>query len=906
MADKEQFDQGLKIVSFALSFKKDDLTSEVIRETVKEYNTVLSGTFQFQEGDFDLLIQRLEELFATTMGQGISLINLEYKHDEEWYKHQDQWEYWGDYQQILYKKGWPSRVIHSMDTVTNNILGLLHDPMQDGEWERRGLVIGHVQSGKTANYIGLVTKAADAGYKFIIVIAGIHNSLRTQTQERIDEGFLGRDSRTKALIGVGTVRPNRITPLTVTTTESDFNKTVAKRFTMELKSLNNTFILVIKKNVSTLSSLYNWLKELNTRKGLEKISDIPMLLIDDEADNASINTNKDDINPTRTNREIRNILNLFRKRCYVGYTATPFANIFIDPDNDHSKYGRDLFPEHFIYSLDAPSNYFGYEKIFLDKEDKEDQEGDKDIKKYVRYVADIEKVIPSNHKKDFNINELPASLNQAIRLFILSRAIRNIRGQQNQHASMLINVSRFVSVQRNLKFAVSYYLNRVQREIRYSYRLSSAHKDPTILEFYQDFQDEYSNTDTNWIDVLNALDEAAQSIEILEINSGSDQLLDYATYTKSGESRSVIAIGGLSLSRGLTLEGLTISYFYRNSKMYDTLLQMGRWFGYREGYDDLCRIYMSKDAFNWYEHIAEATDELRDQIKQMRREKKKPSDFGLYVKAHPDTLIVTALNKMKATEEREFDISYDNKLIETYILPKSFVKTDRNRALLKSSFAELSSTGIKPEQDGTGSYLFKNVSWEQVYNYVLQFQFHEQLSDKHENAYKFIQEISDLYPTWDIAYRSRKDQQVADGFMIAAQERTVGYSNPDIIKQPALEDGWFVGDKNRFSGNNMFAIGLSQSQKDEAEKRAKDTNRKSPIFSDFTNARGRPLLLFHLIKLIDKNKDMIVDLLPAISISFPHSSVFRTVKYTVNKVWLKQFEAEIYDNIAEEDDYDRV
>jgi hypothetical protein len=468
MANKEQIDNALRFLSSAMLGESSLLTSQVIQSMVGDFSDVLIRRYQFQEDDFALLIQRLEERYATTMGQGISLINLDYQHDEEWYKNQDQWEYWADYEQYLLDKGWPPRVLHSMDSVTNNILGLLHNPQQEGDWERRGLVIGHVQSGKTANYIGLITKAADAGYKFIIVIAGIHNSLRTQTQERIDAGFLGRDSKTKTSIGVGNIRPNRVTPLTVTTTESDFNKSVAKRFTMELKSINNTtFILVIKKNVRTLSSLYNWLKELNT-KGLEKISDIPMLLIDDEADNASINTNKDDINPTRTNKEIRNILNLFRKRCYVGYTATPFANIFIDPDNDHLEHGRDLFPEHFIYSLDAPSNYFGYEKIFLQQID-EDEEGDNLYgNKYVRFINDIDQVIPYKHKKDLVIFELPNSLKKAIRLFIISRAIRNWRGQENQHASMLINVSRFVNVQRNLKTIVSYYLAEVQRQIRYN------------------------------------------------------------------------------------------------------------------------------------------------------------------------------------------------------------------------------------------------------------------------------------------------------------------------------------------------------------------------------------------------------------------------------------------------------
>jgi hypothetical protein len=905
MANKEQIDNALRFLSSAMLGESSLLTSQVIQSMVGDFSDVLIRRYQFQEDDFALLIQRLEERYATTMGQGISLINLDYQHDEEWYKNQDQWEYWADYEQYLLDKGWPPRVLHSMDSVTNNILGLLHNPQQEGDWERRGLVIGHVQSGKTANYIGLITKAADAGYKFIIVIAGIHNSLRTQTQERIDAGFLGRDSKTKTSIGVGNIRPNRVTPLTVTTTESDFNKSVAKRFTMELKSINNTtFILVIKKNVRTLSSLYNWLKELNT-KGLEKISDIPMLLIDDEADNASINTNKDDINPTRTNKEIRNILNLFRKRCYVGYTATPFANIFIDPDNDHLEHGRDLFPEHFIYSLDAPSNYFGYEKIFLQQID-EDEEGDNLYgNKYVRFINDIDQVIPYKHKKDLVIFELPNSLKKAIRLFIISRAIRNWRGQENQHASMLINVSRFVNVQRNLKTIVSYYLAEVQRQIRYNVKVPSNYQNSIIYEFYKDFCEEYENVPEAWNDILKFLDDAAQSVDVVEINSHSEQLLDYASYTQAGGTRSVIAIGGLSLSRGLTLEGLTISYFYRNSKMYDTLLQMGRWFGYRDNYDDLCRIFMSKEAFTWYEHISEATDELRDQIKQMRREKKKPSDFGLYVKAHPDTLIVTALNKMKDAEEREFDVSYDNKLIETYILPSSSEKIKQNLSIISYSFDEITSLVGERKPDPTGSYLFEDIPWEYIYNYVLGFQFHAQLSDKYENLYRFIKEISYDKSKWDVSYRSNQNRKPVDGFRIAAQERTVGYNNSNVMRIPFFEDGWFVGDKSRFSGNSMFSIGLDSERNRKAEENAKEAGRKRPIYSDFTNAREKPILIFHILNLINKDGKIIAYNQPALSISFPRLSNFKTIKYTVNKVWLKQFEDDINDNVADEDDYDK-
>ncbi|MBK8025135.1 MAG: Z1 domain-containing protein [Chloroflexi bacterium] len=515
----------------------------------------------------------------TTMGSGVVLTD-DSLHDEDWYQARGViWKYWDDYAKYLTQEGWSPLVLQSLDTVTSTILGLLHDPIREGEWERRGLVIGHVQSGKTANYIGLISKAADAGYKFIIVIAGIHNELRKQTQERVDRGFIGRDSVTKQPVGVGLIDRSRAFPVTVTTTESDFNRSASRNFGVGLNAVNNTFILIIKKNASTLSHLYSWLRELNTRRGFEQIADIPMLLIDDEADNASINTSKPDLDPTRINREIRRILNLFRKKCYVGYTATPFANIFIDPDARDVTYGADLFPEHFIYSLDAPSNYFGYHRIFLDDEGRE---------KFVRLTEDADGWLPADHRKDTPVYELPALLSARIHpLFILARAVRNVRGQTHQHCSMLVNVSRFVDVQREVRALVEYYLGNLRKAVRYNYALpwAKASQDSIISELYHDFQQEYGSGGVEWHNVLGELNLAADVVKIAVVNSRSQEKLLFSEYNRDQKPLTLIAIGGLSLSRGLMLYGLTVSYIHRSTKMYDTLLQMGRWFGYRPGYE---------------------------------------------------------------------------------------------------------------------------------------------------------------------------------------------------------------------------------------------------------------------------------------------------------------------------------
>jgi hypothetical protein len=227
-----------------------------------------------------------------------------------------------------------------------------------GEWRRRGLVVGHVQSGKTANYIGLINKAADAGYKLIILIAGIHSNLRSQTQERIDEGFVGRDSdqilggRANAnVLGVGNIN-RTFKPVSYTSRAHDFGKARADGLGISINNLSDPAIFVIKKNRSLLTNLIEWLH--GTSATGDRLT-MPMLVIDDEADNASINTAADPDKPNTINRLIRELLKTSTRNTYIGYTATPFANIFIDPETEDELRGKDLFPRDFIVGLDAPS-----------------------------------------------------------------------------------------------------------------------------------------------------------------------------------------------------------------------------------------------------------------------------------------------------------------------------------------------------------------------------------------------------------------------------------------------------------------------------------------------------------------------------------------------------------------------
>ena len=583
--------------------------------------------------------------------------------------------YWNRYKKLLTEKTFSGQVLATLDSVTERILSLLENPSRQGSWDRRGMVVGHVQSGKTANYTGVICKAADAGYKLIVVIAGIHNNLRNQTQLRIDEGFVGRDSArllsnrddpVQKFIGVGRFDKSR-RPATFTSSIKDFSKIMATGVGIPLQDLKEPAVFVIKKNSSTLKNLIEWLTEHNAKSGNSSI-DAPMLLIDDEADNASINLKKSNDEASRINGQIRELLKIFDRSCYIGYTATPFANIFIDPKSADEMRGADLFPRDFIVSLDPPSNYFGATRVFID-----------DAESIIRHIDDNEVLLPLTHKKEFLVTLLPTSLRQAVRVFLVARAIRLARGQVNQHSSMLVNVSRFTGIQRQLRNEIHTFVEKIRTSVRVNGALSQekACKDTEIAALHSIWLEEYSSVYPEWSTIQALLLESVAPVKVVEVNSNSSGALNYTDHEKSGLN--IIAVGGFSLSRGLTLEGLTVSYFLRNSMMYDTLMQMGRWFGYRPGYEELCRVWMPEEAEGWYAHIAESIEELRDELRLMEAANATPEQFGLKVRSHPDTLIVTACNKMGSSERFVVSIGLAKRFVETSILKQDETSLNSNR-----------------------------------------------------------------------------------------------------------------------------------------------------------------------------------------------------------------------------------
>lgn len=773
------------------------------------------------------------------------------------------------YSTYLYKDaGFNSDVINSIDAETDEMMDLLSDPTQQLAFQRRGLVIGDVQSGKTSTYLALMNKAADAGYHIIILLTGTIEKLRRQTQGRTDEGFVGLDStafnknKDSVFVGVGNI-DRSISGWAVTSTTSDFNTSTANKLSGKLSSINSPVVFVLKKNKSVLEKLEGWMRLFNRNPATGTI-DSPLLMIDDEADNASVST-KPGEDPTTINKNIRKILKLFSKASYVGFTATPFANIFIDPDSSQEMLGDDLFPRDFIYALEAPTNYIGAASIFP-------KEG-----KYhfmINDNGDCERYVPVKHKKDHVPGEIPLSLRKAVAGFVITNAIRDLRGQITKHRSMMVNVSVYVDVQKKIADQLDSYVREMQREIRNYYMMKEVALQYSSFAFLKDVYDQYySKCEFEWDTVQTALWSAIAPIVVRYVNGGNAaKNLNYDENEELGLR--IIAVGGYSLSRGLTLEGLSTSYFYRNTKMYDTLMQMGRWFGYRPHYEDLCQVWINQDAVDWYSYISEASDELKREVRRMQAEQKTPADFGLCVRSDDATLLVTARNKMRTAKDYTMTVSLSGNIIETpFIHMNEKVQADNlhvTRQLLESIIAD----GIDPvcgdKQYALADKLqFLGVPQQYVRDFLGNYQSHTANSNFHtiELVKQITSSTDGSLDKWDIVVASGTGEKKLNvgGYSIPCVQRSFGI-RPDI--------GAFQmsGSKSRLGNRSYAKGGLKKVQADkiEAGEHAEQIKRFGEIRPlnqnvffkpDFFDETRRPLLVIYPVELkapieIKTNEDL--------------------------------------------------
>lgn len=680
---------------------KSAVTPELIEEKVSVVATILDKDFALI--DKEVIVAELIRRSSRTVGENATLSSGE--HHVAWLtaERKKNWTYWHRYSEYMEARI-PWTALDAHDDATDEVLSQLEDPTREGAWDRRGLVVGHVQSGKTGNYTGLICKAADAGYKIIIVLAGLHNNLRAQTQVRLDEGFLGYatvpDADVHPPVGVGSIDPDTsVRPNTATnrTDKGDFTTAVAAQ--MNVSPEQRPWLFVVKKNKTVLERLLHWIRNRvadheDPDTGRRLVTNLPLLVIDDESDHGSVDTGEHVVdesgNPDREheprtiNRLIRSILHQFSRKAYVGYTATPFANIFIHNRAETREHGPDLFPAAFITNLAAPSNYVGPGRVFGSG-----SSTPVDLP-LVRPMSDDDFVswMPRRHRNGHRPlwhgdDRVPDSLAEAIRSFTYACAVRKVRGQGAHHSSMLIHATRFTSVQN----AVFSQVDRYVRGLKGRYTRSI---DLQPLEY--SMREEYETTfvpgmqrirtalvqgealeDCTWEQIRSVLPSVLSDIRVREINGRAKDALDYVENESVGLK--VIAIGGDKLARGLTLEGLCTSYFLRTARMYDTLMQMGRWFGYRDGYLDVCRLYTSREMIDWFGHITNAAEELRQEFDNMVATGATPEQFGLRVKSH-SALTVTSLAKMR--NAKAMRLTYSGDLLQTIVFPNRKEEIARN------------------------------------------------------------------------------------------------------------------------------------------------------------------------------------------------------------------------------------
>lgn len=744
----------LKVLAFVQNLLEDevDITPSMIEDKI---NLSISIKKEWSEGlNRDAVIAELIRRSRTWIGDNATLINNEGHIAWLNQERKQNWRYWQRYREFQEKKlSW--NILEGLNKSTDQILSNLEDPNRDGPWDRRGLVVGHVQSGKTGNYTGLICKAADAGYKIIIVLAGMHNNLRSQTQIRLDEGFLGY---TTSLIedeihavGVGlidrdpSIRPNFATNRSE---KGDFNTKAAKH--LGISPEQRPWLFVVKKNKSVLERLLKWIENhvANTRENETNrkiVTHLPLLVIDDEADNASVDTGVQAFDrdtglpdlehqPKAINRLTRQILHTFTRSAYVGYTATPFANIFIHDRGETVKEGPDLFPTAFISNLSASSNYIGPAKVFGINSENGREGGIPLIREVKDHCSSDEKSgwMPTKHQNGYipacdEAHGIPVSLREAIESFVLTCCIRRLRGQKDDHCSMLVHVTRFTSVQGVVKQQVEGYVEwlkqRLVRKIDYSTVIDNFkslwEEDfvPTSEKIYNFNSELASKNLITWAQIEDDLPSAISEIEVRAINGFAKEALDYAD---SAVGLKVIAIGGDKLARGLTLEGLCTSYFLRASRMYDTLMQMGRWFGYRPDYLDLCRLYTTDELVEWFEHIADASEELREEFDLMTASGATPREYGLKVMSH-SVLMVTSRLKMRSS--KSLYLSFSGQSVETVSLLKDQASLISNLKIFEKLVQDMGRSEAIPERERQGRVTrWKGRQWSKVpAQFIIQF-----------------------------------------------------------------------------------------------------------------------------------------------------------------------------------------
>lgn len=664
------------------------------------------------------------------------------KHQIGAYKRERRGEHW--YQPDLgHDVFWPKlraiiegdlgEAIHSIDDSSTVVLNGLR-PHQEQQ-NTKGLVLGHVQSGKTTNFLSVIAKAADAGFRLIIVLTGITENLRKQTQERIDTQL---------------VNPQRRRWHRLTSVEHDFSgldDNAAK-----LANSHDRFIAVVKKNSARLNRLNEWLNS-----AADIVHQCPILVIDDESDQASIDVSSQTRSErSAINRQINHLLD-HDITAYIAYSATPFANILIDPGKSD-----DLYPSDFIVTLPEPKGYFGSRALFgrapLGGEDPDTV--DPDGFDMIRIISDeeVEGIRPGGKNEPDKVVVGGESLSAAIRWFIMATAARRARGQGDKHSSMLIHTSMLTADHKELRFHVDRELSGLRKAIESSVDVSDKWTEQWEDEVERVPAKEFGLEPISFQQIAELIPDVLRATRLVVDNGASLDRLDY-----SQGPVSVIAIGGNTLSRGLTLEGLVSSYFVRRASAYDTLLQMGRWFGFRNGYQDLPRIWMPEELNQWFHDLSTVEAELREELDVYVQEQISPMEIQAKIRQHPD-MVITSQAKMRSAVNAQ--ISFQGKKEQTIKFNEKDVEWLRaNIAAAEHLVREIQGRGIDEKVGAYGSPVFTEVPTQVILDFLDRYSIHPGTRLGKDNARlvkKYIRQESDSrrLRSWNVSFMTQSDTEL--------------------------------------------------------------------------------------------------------------------------------------------------
>lgn len=905
--------------------------TEVVAKAMKLLEVLLPGSNETNLDAYPEIVDTIVNKFESEVGIPVYEPNILANDKQSTYwlrqmKPNIQHAFFHRYKSYLSNEGFALPVIDNIESTCEKILSYCANPKSQSQVDKkRGLVVGDVQSGKTANYLGLINMAYDYGYKIVVLLAGTTSSLRMQTQKRTDKGVIGAKSdtigNTIEYIGVGfTPKEHFVVPFT--NQSNDFAKFMQKNLNAAISDFNKPVVLVVKKNKSVLQSVSQRLQSTLEEKGLDSKS---ILIIDDEADNASINTSKPENDPSSINKCITTIFNKFPIATYVGYTATPFANIFIDSSYDTDD-NLNLFPADFIFQLNSPGIYFGGRKVF--------PKGDF-VPRCLRKIEESEPdFLPVIHDKYAVFNNIPDSLKEAIQAFLINNVIRTIRGDKSKHRSMMINITRFNDVQTRIWEQVNSYVEKLKCEIEQlscedvshfiaNEDMKSIYSQYTTSSFYASIihgNDEDGIPGITWDEIQRGLYDEIKQFQTIIINSrngtmnliegsGRNKRFDYEEFEDVGAR--VIAIGGMVLSRGLTLEGLMTSYYSRNATAYDTLLQMCRWFGYRPKYEDLCRVYISQDNIDRFDAVLDAVEDLKQQLSEMERQDKKPKQFGLMVRESPDTLettlLITQRNKCRGTETIEIRLNYGGVYADT-----SKLSAERNKYNTNMFNRFLSKIKIEHEPDHK-CFMAHEVSKFDVAELIrsLKIPYLNKRFDT-EGLSEYI-ENSTIFPVWDVVIAKGRSKNTncfgIEG--LSATERAFSIKDTLI----AIGSG-----NNRVLDPSDFNCGLWLTPDDKenylrkkGEEYPDDAPYNSMTAKDYLKLRQIPILVIYPIDLkVEDNeteKTRIKESLEnepllAFAVGFPNKESSDRFVYRANRVKLDQLikDIEVCDDEEGEDD----